>query len=184
MGEARSDMLSKIQGTKKDNIEKSLIRYLSEDNQDYKVTNLKTPDLLGTDSIIKISYDLQYKNGVTAFGNDMYVEMDFRKDVGSFVIDTAKRKNDIMLPFQMNIEHETELTIPAGYKITTQPADLIVQHPNIEISITYKQQAGKLIYHKQLKIKKVYLQKSTFAAWNTLMKQLNEKYKEQIVLSK
>jgi transglutaminase-like putative cysteine protease len=183
-GEARSDILSKIQSVKKDNLTQALTNYLSEDNQDYKITNLKNSELLGVDSILKISYDIHYKNGLTAFGNDMYAEMDFRKDMDNFIIDTAKRKQDFMLPFKMNINHETELTIPTGYKITTLPANVKLQHPNMDVTITYKQQGNKLVYSKQLKINKIKLQKADFNTWNTLIQQLTEKYKEQLVMSK
>lgn len=183
-GEARSDLLTKIQSVKKDNLTQALTNYLSEANQDYKITNLKNSDLLGVDSILKINYDIQYKNGATSFGNDVYLEMDFRKDMDNFTIDTAKRKHDLMLPFKMNINHETELTIPAGYKISTMPANIKLQHPNMDVTIAYKQQGNKLIYSKQLKINKIKLQKADFNTWNTLMQTLTEKYKEQLVLSK
>ncbi len=183
-GEARSDLLNKIQSVKKDNLQQALTNYLSEHNQDYKITNLKNSDLLGVDSILKISYEIDYKNGVTSFGNDLYAEMDFRKDMDDFIIDTAKRKHDFMLPFKMNIDHETELTIPAGYKVSTLPAEIKLHHPNININIAYKQKGNKLVYTKQLIINKIQLQKKDFNSWNTFMQQLTEKYKEQVVLSK
>jgi hypothetical protein len=183
-GEARSSILYQIQSTKKDNLQQSLINYLSENNQDYKIVNLKTTELLGVDSILKISYDIEYKNGVSSFGNEMYTEIDFRKEFDNFIIDTAKRKHDLMLSYKMNVDHETDITIPTGYSVTTLPADLKLHHSNIDINITYKQDGNKIIYRKQIKIPTVMLKKSDFNNWNDVIKQLTEKYKEQIVFTK
>lgn len=183
-GESKSTLISKIQGVRKDNIDKALIKYLSEDNADYAITKLNSNHTSLTDSVLNISYDIEFKNGASSFGNEVYIEPDFRKDVAGFTIDTAKRVNDVVLPQKMMMEDETEITLPANYKISSKPTDLNITHPNIEISITYQQQNSKLIYHKRIVIKNTLLKKENFNSWNNALKQLSEKYKEQIVLTK
>ncbi|HEY5773584.1 MAG TPA: transglutaminase domain-containing protein, partial [Chitinophagaceae bacterium] len=53
-GEARSDLLTKIQATKKDNLQNSLSNYLAEQNNNYEINDLNTGALLGTDSVLSI----------------------------------------------------------------------------------------------------------------------------------
>lgn len=183
-GEARSDMINKMTGIKKENLEQSLINYLSESNQDYTISNLKRSDISGTDSAFTLSYDVVHKNGASVFGNEIYVELDFRKEFDDFTIDTAKRLHNMQMPNKTLIDQETELTIPAGYKLGTLPANLNLQNNVLDISITYKQTANKLVYHKLLKIKQTVLKKEEFALWNNQIQQLTEKYKEQVVLTK
>jgi hypothetical protein len=54
----------------------------------------------------------------------------------------------------------------------------------LDISISYKQTGNKLLYRKQMKIKQTLLKKGEFALWNKQIKELTEKYKEQVVLTK
>lgn len=183
-GEARSRMINKMWGIKKENLEKAVVNYLSENNQDYQVSNLIKSDFTGTDSVLKMSYDLVHKNGASVFGNEIYVDLDFRKEFGNFTIDTAKRLHNMQLPNKELMNQETELSIPAGYTVATMPANLSLQNSLLEINISFKQNGDKLLYKKQLKIKQTLLKKEEFAVWNGHINQLTEKYKEQVVLSK
>lgn len=183
-GEARSDMINKIVGTKKENTEKALINYLSEDNQDYSISNLKKSDIPGIDTVLKISYEVVHKNGASIFGNEIYLDLDVRKEFNNFNIDTSKRTHNMQMPNKLLMDEETELTIPAGYKVGTLPANLNLQNSTLDISITYKQVGNKLVYHKLLKVKQILLKKEEFALWNKHMQQLTDKYKEQVVLTR
>lgn len=183
-GEARSDMINKLVGTKKDNTEKALINYLSEDNQDYSISNLKRSDIPGVDSVLQINYDLVHKNGASVFGNEIYLDLDIRKEFDGFNIDTTKRVHNLQMSNKVLLDQETELTIPDGYKVSTLPSNLKLDNSMLSISLTYKQTGNKLFYHKQLKLKQVLLKKTEFDLWNKQMQQLTEKYKEQVVLSK
>jgi len=183
-GEARSDMINKMTGIKKENLEKSLIDFLSENNQDYNISNLKRSEIPGTDSVLKISYDVVHKNGASVFGNEIYLDLDLRKDLDNFTIDTAKRIHDLQMPNKVLMDEETEITLPAGYKISTLPVNLNLQNSILDINITYKQTGNKLVYHKLLKIKQTILKKEEFGLWNKQIKELTEKYKEQVVLTK
>lgn len=183
-GEARSDMINKMTGIKKENLEKSLINYLSENNQDYKISNLKRSEIPGTDSVLKITYDVVHKNGASVFGNEIYLDPDLRKELDNFTIDTAKRTHDMQMPNKILMDQETEITMPAGYKIGTLPVNLNLQNSILDISLTYKQTGNKLVYHKILRVKQTVLKKEEFNLWNKQIKELTEKYKEQVVLTK
>jgi len=183
-GESRSDLLTKIQMTKKDNLQRSLESYLSENNQDYVISNLKTTDLLGADSVLQISYDLHHNKAASAFGNEIYLEIDYSKDLEGFVIDQATRTMDVVLPFKTYTVIEAELQVPQGYKVSQLPSNANWKHPNIDISISYKQQANKIFYRKEVKINDVMLKKKAFDAWDTIMKDLTHQYHEQIVFVK
>lgn len=183
-GESKSGIINNMQNVKKDNLDKALIKFLSEDNQDYAISNLKTSPLIATDTALTFNYSVDYKNGISAFGNELYLEADYRKDVGSFKIDTAKRTHDMELPCKLSIDYETEITIPNGYKVSFKPADLNIKNNNIIANVTYTQKGNKLLYKKEIILLDTRVKKADFSAWNTLVKQLNDKYKEQVILSK
>ncbi|MCW3119249.1 MAG: transglutaminase protein, partial [Chitinophagaceae bacterium] len=183
-GESRSDLLSKIQGTKKDNLQNSLTNFLAEENPRYMISDLNTNTLLGTDSLLTIGYHVLYKGAASAFDKEVYLEADFRKELDGFIIDSVKRKFDMMLPFRMNLLTETTITIPAGYKVNQLPAGKEWKHPNIYITISYSRKGDKIEYKKQIRIADVMLKKKSFADWNHIMKELAAQYREQIIFEK
>jgi hypothetical protein len=182
-GESRSDILSDIQLTKTDNLNDLLIKYLSEANLDYGITNLKTSDLAKTDSVLKSSYDLSQKNAASSFGDEIYVDLDFRKEWDGWIIDST-RVTDKMLPYKTHLITEVELTLPTGYKVSQLPSDINLHSDNADISLTYLQKANKVIYKKEILLKQVLLKKASFAEWNTMINGLSKQYKEQLVLVK
>jgi hypothetical protein len=183
-GESRSSMLSSIQGIKKNNLTEALTNYLSEDNQDYQINELVHNDFLGKDTALTFKYKIDFKRGVSNFGNELYFEPDYRKDLDGFIIDTAKRKNDVVLYHKMTVDQETEFTLPTGYKVSFVPTDLQVSHPNGDIKLSFQRLAGKIIYRKTLRITDVYLKKDQIQDWNNMIEQLSNKYKELITLTK
>jgi hypothetical protein len=100
------------------------------------------------------------------------------------VIDTAKRKFDMMLPFRMNLITENSIAIPAGYKVSGLPGNKEWKHPNIHIAISYTRKNDRIEYKKQIRIPDVMLKKKSFTDWNRIMKELGSQYREQIIFEK
>ena len=182
-GEARSGLLSSIQMVKTDNLNNTLIKYLSLSNQDYTVTNLKTSDFSKPDSVFTINYDMEQKNAASSFGNEIYVDMDYRKEWDGFTIDSG-RVTDKMLPYKTHLLTEVELALPDGYKVSQLPADINLHNSNADISITYVQKMNKVFYKKEIILKQALLKKVSFEEWNKVLNELSKQYKEQLVLAK
>jgi hypothetical protein len=183
-GESRSDLLSNIQNTKKDNLQNALTNFLAENNPRYQISDMNTNALLGTDSLLTIGYNLLYKGAASSFDKEIYLEADFRKELDDFAIDSTKRKFDMMLPFRMNILTETSIAIPDGYKVNQLPASKEWNHPNIHITVNYSRKGDKIEYRKQIRILDVMLKKKSFPEWNRIMKELSAQYREQIIFVK
>ncbi|MEI9945442.1 MAG: DUF3858 domain-containing protein [Chitinophagaceae bacterium] len=183
-GESRTDLLNRITATRKDNLQKTLTNYLSEANHNYEIEGLNTAALLGTDSLLNIKYNFSQKGAASAFGKEIYFEPDFRKELGNFTIDTAKRELDMVLPYKMNLLTETSITIPAGYKVNQLPANKEWKHPNIQVSVNYTMKGNTIEYKKQIRIPDITLKKKSFVEWNRIMKELNNQYHEQIIFEK
>jgi hypothetical protein len=183
-GESRSDLLSRIESVKKDNLQNALKDYLSEGNNRYSISDLSTGKLLGTDSVLNISYNMAYKDVASSFDNEIYLEPDFRKEMDGFIIDSAKRKFDVMLPFRMNQLTDISITIPAGYKLKQLPSNREWKHPNLHVVISYEQKGNKIEYKKQIRIPDVRLQKKSFEDWNRMIKELGSQYRDQIIFVK
>jgi hypothetical protein len=183
-GESKEYLISNIEAVKKDKLENAMRSYLSDGKKDYEISNLVMKNNKPEEGKMSLQYDLVHLNAVTVFGNDMYIDLDFRKSFSAFRIDTAKRKLDYMFPFKMNDITETTLLLPDGYQIQTLPAPYIVQNPVFDIKLSYDKQPGKIIYRKEINVKQVLLKKTYFSEWNRAIDGVNEFYNNQLTLTK
>jgi hypothetical protein len=182
-GEEKENVLGNLNDTKIDKAGEAFNKYLSNHNHDYVINNLVTSDVTDIDNDLKANYTVSFKNGVSHFGKDYYVDMDFRKEFTGSNIDTAERANDYWFYYKMNIARETELTIPTGYKVSSLPNGLSVQNDNYEFNIQYSNQGNKVLYKKTIVFKDPHLAKAKFVQWNNDIAKLTETYNQQLVLT-
>jgi hypothetical protein len=182
-GEEKEYILSQLNGIKKDKSKEAFIKYLSSNNKDYSLTDFTTSNLDDFDKSVTAKYNLSFRNAVSNFGKEYYVDLDFRKEFGSFTFDTADRTHDYWFDYKTNVQRETELVIPAGYSVTGLPPNVEIKNADYEFVVNYIQQKDKLIYKKSLTIKNPKLSKSKFAQWNKDIEKLNQSYNEQVVLT-
>ncbi len=182
-GEEKEYILTQLNNIKKDKSKEAFMKYLSENNKDYVLTDFTTSNLEDFDNSITAKYNISFRNAVSNFGKEYYVDLDFRKELGSFTFDTSERTHDYWFDYKMNVQRETELTLPAGYTVTGLPANVEIKNSDYEFIVQYIKQKDKLIYKKSLVVKNPRLSKTKFAQWNKDIEKLNQAYNEQIVIT-
>ncbi len=183
-GEEKENIFSQLNAIKKEKSNDAFIKYLSDDDKNYAITEFTTSSLQDYDKPLTVKYKMKHSNAVSSFGNDLYVDIDFRKDLGNFTFDIKERILDYWFSFKTNTRQEVQLSIPADYAVTAMPPDVIVKNDDYEFSATIVKQPGKLLYTKSIVIKNPRLVKSKFEQWNRDIEKLKAFYNEQIVLSK
>jgi hypothetical protein len=183
-GESTESILTAAHGIKKENIKEALQQYLAEANAQYNISNLKTSDLHNWSIDLTMDYDVLHKDAVNNFGDEIYVELDFRKEFEDSDIDTSKRKNDFWLNYKRQLVQETTLAIPTGYKVKSLPPAVAVDNAKYAFKAAYVQKAGQIVYRKEITIKDTHINRSDFPEWNDGIKQLKQAYLEQITLTK
>lgn len=183
-GESKEFLLTQVHGIKKEKLQDALVQYLTDDNSKYHINHLQTSDINNWDKQLDIQYELQYQEAITGFGDDLYTEMDFRKELSGYTIDTAKREHDMLFAYKHHVINETTLEVPAGYKVGPLPEDLKIDREGYSFHITYQLNSGKIAYRKELIIKNPWLAKAGFRQWNTDIQALDKVYLQQITLSK
>ena len=183
-GESKESLISNMESVKKDKLENSIRNYLNGGKKDYEISDLVMTNSKPEEGKMSLQYNLVQQNAVSIFGNDMYVDLDFRKSYSSFKIDTVKRKQDYVFPYKMNDITETTLIIPAGYQAQNLPPEFSMQNPVFDIKIGYTRQPGKIIFRKEISIKQAVLKKGNFSQWNKAIDGLNEFYNNQLTLTK
>jgi hypothetical protein len=182
-GEDKELILSLVNGTKKEKSSDAFMHYLSENNTSYQMSDFVTSDMNNLDKPLTAQYKLLHKNALSAFNNEIYVDIDFHKEFNNFIFDLKERQTDYWFSFKMNIQREVELNIPAGYVVTSIPNNLAVKSEDYEFTVVLTQKAGKIFYKKNIIIRNPHLSKLKFDQWNKDIDKLKSFYNEQILLS-
>ncbi|BAU54453.1 transglutaminase-like domain-containing protein [Mucilaginibacter gotjawali] len=181
-GEDKEDVLMGVNSIKKENTDEAINRFLSNNNTDYVISNLKVSSTTNPDKDFTANYDVEVKNGVSVFSKAYYIDFDQQKELLNAAIKLNERKLDFWFPHKVNICRETELTLPANYKTSGLPETLNIVNPDYEFHIQYVPSPGKLTYKKSLLIKNTHLTVAKFAQWNKDIEQLAKTYNETITL--
>jgi len=168
---------------KKDESAENFNKFLNNNNNDYAIANLSTSSTTDFDHELTAKYDLNFKNGISKFSKDYYVDMDFRKEFNDYVINTEERKYDYWFYYKHNIICETQLAIPAGYQVNALPPDFSIKNDSYEFNIQYSKTADNITYKKTLILKNPRIAKAQFKQWNDDIAKLNAAYNQQLVLT-
>lgn len=181
-GASKQRLLSGFHESKKDKQEAELIEYLSEGKPNFAISNLKIRNISNYQNDLELEYDVNWKNVLTVFGEEAYLELDNRRLFDNFSINKDKRK----LPYCFNSkEHwvfETILSLPSKFSVQTLPEKLMIRQPGYDMTASYTQSAGTLTYTCEISLKECELKPSDFGQWNQDIERLTSFYNQQIVL--
>ncbi|TXD83036.1 transglutaminase domain-containing protein [Subsaximicrobium wynnwilliamsii] len=181
-GESRSQLLQNFHTLKTENKAEFLEFYLNQGNSNIAVSNIDTTNLLNRDQNIDIAYDVAIKNAVSSFDGQIYIDLDFDKELATHKME--KRKTDFIFSSKKDLESVTRLQIPSGYKVSHVPANISISSDNYDMQVMFKKEDRALVYKKQFRIKNAKVATSDFEQWNQFIDQLNALYNDQIILSK
>lgn len=181
-GESKSQFLYIYNTFKSDKKDEKLNNYLSGSDKNIHVSNVKTSDLSNRDIKLNIDYDISIDNKVSSFDNEMYVDLEYQEEYKNFEL--KDRKTDYQFDYKENFNSTINLAIPAGYKVTKLPSDLIVKENNFDIAITFQKTDKEIIYKKSLIFKNGEIKHSEIPKWNDFIKKLINNYNQQITLTK
>jgi Transglutaminase-like superfamily/Domain of Unknown Function with PDB structure (DUF3857) len=181
-GESRAGLLGYFSTLKNDKKDEFLERYLNKGSSNIKVSNIQTTDLLDRELSLDITYNISIKNAVSAFDDDIYIDIDFDKELSN--LNLEKRKTNYLFRYKKDVESITTLQIPVGYKATHLPENLAVSSENYDLKVTFSQQENTITYEKHFAFKNAKIETSDFDEWNKFIKSLNNIYNQQIILTK
>lgn len=179
-GENKEWLLTQLNAIKQDKKENILKEYLAAGMKDFEISNLKITNINDYNADLKVEYDVVWKNAISEFGKESYLDIDNRRFFQDFTIDTNKRKLPYWFQFKNNLVFETEIKIPERKAVTTLPAPLAINQPGYNFKAAYKTVGGKLIYRNEIIITKTELVPEAFTQWNDDIKKLSNFYNQQI----
>jgi len=181
-GESKAHFLYRVNNMKQSNIDEALVAYLNNNDKSCQVSDIKTTDLTNRDGNIKIDYDFTWSKGVSAFGDEIYLDLDFEKEFKDWTFE--ERETDYLFSSKKHQVSEIILEVPTGFTVGSLPTKFERVHEDFFFKIDYVFQNGKIIYRKEIGIPNSEIKAKDFEKWNDFTKALRKQYKEQIVLKK
>ncbi len=181
-GESRSYFLSYLNLLNNDNKDEVIKSYLDNDNKNLQVKDIVTSNLENRDGTLSISCHLTQKNMVSSFDEEIYIDLDTKKDFEKFIF--KDRQTDYLFSFKKYLTSIINLEIPTGYKIQNIPESILIDTEYFKIDVSFSQTGNTLTYSKTFIIKKAILKKENFIEWNETIKKLKSIYNQQLILTK
>lgn len=182
-GESKIIVQSIFSSIRKDNKDDALSSYIKNGDQNVEISNIKNSDFADRQKPLQLTFDFKANNQVTKTGNELYIVMDWDKDFASSEM-PDDRKNDYEFNQKYYYTVQTELAIPAGYKVDYLPAAFKKTTTDYSFEGSYTNNGKAIIYKKTIVVNKPILKKSEFALWNSFVSDISKFYNDQVVLKK
>jgi hypothetical protein len=182
-GENKEWLLSSLNDIKQDKQENALKQYLAKGLQNFEISNLKINNINNYNADLEVEYDVFWKDVLTVFDKETYLDIDNRRNYENSKIDTAKRKLPYWFNFKNNLVFETEIQLPAGKTVNTLPGNLSIKQAGYSFNASYTNVSGKIIYKREIILNDTELKPENFSQWNKDINQLSDFYNQQIVLT-
>lgn len=182
-GESKIMVQSIFSSIRKDNKNDALTSWIKNGDANVEVSNIKNPDFTDRQKPLQLTFDFKASSQVTKAGNELYVIIDWDKDFANYEM-PADRKNDYEFDQKYYYTVQTELAIPAGYKVDYLPSAFKKSTPDYSFEGSYTNNGKAIIYKKTIVINKPILKRSEFAAWNSFIADINKFYNDQVVFTK
>ncbi len=182
IGESRAQFLNIYNSFETNKKKERLDGYLSKQDKNILVSDVKTSDFQNRDTKLNIDYKIDIANKVSSFDNEIYIDLEFMNEYKGFAL--KDRKVDYEMDYKTAYDSQINLKIPDGYLITRLPSNLSIKETNFDVNITFEKTDKEIIYKKSFIFKNGCIKAAEIEKWNDFNKKLIENYNQQITISK
>ncbi|MDZ4793796.1 MAG: transglutaminase-like domain-containing protein [Bacteroidota bacterium] len=167
-----------------DDKKKLIQRFLEFGNNNLAVANVKISDLSNREIPVVIEGNIDLTNYVITEDKEIYLGIDFFAEDLRGLIPDKDRQQDYALHSAYVSQDETELILPAGYKVASLPAAINEKTADYEVSGSYAAKDNKVIFKKTLSFNTGRIRKADFENWKGFVKKLKDFNSNLILIKK
>ena len=183
-GEKRTSFHQYYHDLPNDDKKKWIQRFLEFGNQNLVASHVQTSDLSNREIPVTIEGDIDLSNYIITEDKEVYVGIDFfPEDLGG-LIPEKDRQQDYALHSAYVSQDETELVLPAGYKVESLPSPISEKADDYEVTGSYTSKDNKVIFKKTLAFNTGRIRKADFENWKTFTKKLKDFNSNLILIKK
>jgi hypothetical protein len=182
-GEAKKNLLYYSNYIKQEDKKKLFDRVAVSEYSNRDQVNVTNIPVIDREKAMEVKYTFGLNNRVTSFDNDLYIDLDWNKTFKNLTMEDD-RESDYYFERKINTRTIKKLKVPSGYQVTHVPSNISKTHNDFSITVKFEQRGGELLYTNEIIITHGLIKKADFTTWNAFIKELNDMYNDQIVLTK
>ncbi len=163
---------------------KVIQRFLEFGNKNLVVTNVKTSDLNNREIPVVVEGDIDLTNYIITEDKDIYLGIDFFPEDLRGLIPDKDRQQDYALSSGYISQDETELILPAGYKVASLPAPIDEKNADYAVTAAYSSKDNKISFKKTLSFPTGRIRKADFENWKKFADKLKDFNSTLILIKK
>lgn len=183
-GEQRTNFHQYYHDLPSDDKKKTIQKFLEFGNKNLAVSNVKTSDLGNREIPVVFEGDIDLSNYVITEDKEIYAGIDFFPENLSGYIPDKDRQRDYELHSSYVSQDETELVLPAGYKVASVPIAINEKYPDYEVSGSYTIKDNKVTFKKVFSLNSGRIRKTDFDNWKAFTKKLKDFNSSMILIKK
>jgi hypothetical protein len=181
-GYSKIQMLYDLNKCKNEKEEKEVLKiYLEKGNNKFILNDYKISNKESINSPLVIDYTFQIEDYIQKVNNELYINLNLEQEIAQLKIKKTK-KYDLEIKFTVNSNVYTQLTLPENHTVSYIPENLKNEDEYISYDFNYKQLNNVVDFTSNVSIKKLYVPKNDFEKWNKSIKDINNFYREVVVL--
>jgi len=159
---------------------------LEKGSNKFKLDSLHIDGLDKRETPLQIDYSFVIPSYIKKINDEMYINMNLNRDYSNSKIEIDKTKYDKKVDYKKQSEFITVLNIPEGYSVEYIPDNLSYDNNYFGFEIIYSlDKASKTLSQtRKMYFKELRIPRSEFKKWNKMMKELNNGYRQTVVLKK
>ena len=163
---------------------KVIQRFLEFWNKNLVVTNVKTSDLNNREIPVVVEGDIDLTNYIITEDKEIYLGIDFFPEDLRGLIPDKDRQQDYALSSGYISQDETELILPAGYKVASLPAPIDEKNADYAVTAAYSSKDNKISFKKTLSFPTGRIRKADFENWKKFADKLKDFNSTLILIKK
>ena len=163
---------------------KVIQRFLEFGNKNLVVTNVKTSDLNNREIPVVVEGDIDLTNYIITEDKEIYLGIDFFPEDLRGLIPDKDRQQDYALSSGYISQDETELILPAGYKVASLPAPIDEKNADYAVTAAYSSKDNKISFKKTLSFPTGRIRKADFENWKKFADKLKDFNSTLILIKK
>lgn len=166
-----------------DEKKKLISRFLEFGNNNLAVSNVKTSDLNNREIPVVVEGDIDLSNYIITEDKEIYVGIDFFAEDLRGIIPDKDRQQDFELSSAYVSQDETELILPAGYKVVSIPVSIDEKTTDYAVNASYSQKDNKILFKKVLSFPTGRIRRADFENWRVFTNKLKD-FNSNLILIK
>jgi transglutaminase-like putative cysteine protease len=183
-GYARSRATAALRGADKLTQERTVRSVLERGSNKFFVDNYTVGGLAESEAPLTVDYQFHLEDYVQRAGDELYVNLNLERELTNDQIDVARRRLPRANDYCRRSRQQTEFEIPAGYDLSHLPANVQADDPVAGFRISYRREGNKVVQDKEVYVNYLLLEPKQFAAYNRVVDQLSEAYRDALILKR